>query len=86
MENGRFNQLKTQLLNKMRLIGWYTHSEQGSLDSPTSTSQDAARYHQQFYSKKYRLLENYRSEKFENSEYNVEIKTHCVHEDGVWQS
>jgi len=36
--------------------------------------------------KKYRLLENYRSEKFENSEYNVEIKTHCVHEDGVWQS
>jgi len=23
---------------------------------------------------------------FENSEYNVEIKTHCAHEDGVWQS
>jgi hypothetical protein len=35
---------------------------------------------------KYRLLENYGSEEFENSEYNVEIKTHCVHEDGVWQS
>jgi hypothetical protein len=33
--------------------------------------------------KKYRFFESYGSEEFENSECNVEIRTHCVHEDGV---